>query len=169
MIGIRKENSHDLQEIDRVVFAAFENHPHSNGTEHLLVNMLREAGALSISLVAVVDDHVVGHIGFSPVTIAGKFCHWYGLAPVSVTPALQRQGIGSALINDGLAELHKLGARGCVLLGEPDYYGRFGFTVCDGLSLAGVPPEYFLALPFADQYPRGEVLYHRAFEICEAE
>jgi putative acetyltransferase len=129
------------------------------------VDKLREAGALSISLVAEVDGKVVGHIAFSPVSIGGEQSNWYGLAPVSGHPAYQRQGIGGMLIQAGLAELHKLGAAGCVLLGEPAYYGRFGFAPVDRLTLAGVPPEYFLALPFSDENIQGEMAYHKAFEI----
>jgi putative acetyltransferase len=165
-IEIRKENDYDIKNISEVVFAAFENHPNSNQTEHLLVEKLREAGVLTISLVAVIDARVVGHIAFSPVTIEGKSCGWYGLAPVSVHPEFQRQGIGGALIKTGLAELHELGAKGCVLLGEPEYYGKFGFKASDRLLLAGVPPGYFLALPFAHNDMRGEVAYHKAFEVC---
>jgi putative acetyltransferase len=131
-----------------------------------LVEKLRETGALSISLVAEVDGKVVGHIAFSPVSIQGEQSNWYGLAPVSVLPAYQRQGIGGMLIQAGLAELHKMGAAGCVLLGEPAYYGRLGFAPVEGLTLAGVPPEYFLTLPFSEEKIQGEVAYHKAFEIC---
>jgi putative acetyltransferase len=165
-ITIRQENNNDIDDIRQVILAAFENHPHSNQTEHLLVDKLREAGALSISLVAEVDGKLVGHIAFSPVSIEGERSNWYGLAPVSAHPAYQRQGIGGMLIQAGLAELHKLEAAGCVLLGEPEYYGRFGFARVDGLTLAGVPPEYFLALPFSEENIQGEVAYHKAFEIC---
>jgi putative acetyltransferase len=165
-ITIRQENNNDIDDIRQVVFAAFENHPHSNQTEHLLVEKLREAGALSISLVAEVDGKVVGHIAFSPVSIHGEQSNWYGLAPVTIHPAYQRQGIGGRLIQAGLAELHKLEAAGCVLLGEPAYYERFGFASVDGLTLAGVPPEYFLALPFSEENIQGEVAYHKAFEVC---
>ena len=165
-IEIRKENKDDINSIRGVVFAAFENHPHSNQTEHLLVEKLREEGALTVSLVAVMDAKVIGHIAFSPVRIDEKLFDWYGLAPVSVLPEFQQKGIGSALIRAGLAELHKLQARGCVLLGEPDYYGRFGFTARDGLVLPNVPSEYFLALPFAQEELRGVFAYHKAFEVC---
>lgn len=109
-ITVRQESNTDIDDIRQGVFAAFENHPHSNQTEHLLVEKLREAGALSISLVAEVDSKVIGHIAFSPVSIHGEQANWYGLAPVSVHPAWQRQGIGRMLIQAGLAELHKLGA-----------------------------------------------------------
>ena len=165
-VTIRNEAAGDSEAITRVVAAAFETHPHSNQSEHLLVQKLREQAALTISLVAELDGKVVGHVAFSAVTVNGEFREWYGLAPVSVLPELQGRGIGSLLVEAGLARLREMGARGCVLLGEPAYYGRFGFTQREGLVLPGVPPEYFLALPFYEEDVRGEVAYHQAFEIC---
>ena len=165
-IIIDKETIEDLDDIRAVVSAAFENHPHSNQTEHILVDALRDAGALTVSLVAKISGRIVGHIAFSPVTIDGKTCNWYGLAPVSVHPDFQRQGIGGLLVKAGLSELHTLGALGCVLLGEPEYYGRFGFKTIDGVTLVGVPPEYFLALPFIQDEVQGAVTYHEAFAVC---
>lgn len=166
-VTVRNEAAWDQDSITTVVAAAFETHPHSNQTEHLLVQKLREQGALTISLVAEFEGEVVGHIAFSPVTVNGALCDWYGLAPVSVLPEFQGRGIGSLLVEAGLARLRELGARGCVLLGEPEYYRRFGFALREGLILPGVPPEYFLALPLADdEEVRGEVAYHQAFEIC---
>ncbi len=165
-LTIRKERPEDVAAIARVVEAAFHSHPYSNQTEHILVDRLRSAGVLSVSLVAVLDGVLVGHIAFSPVTIDGKPCRWFGLAPVSVQPAHQGEGIGSMLIRAGLAELERLGCDGCVLLGEPAYYGRFGFRVREGLTLPGVPPEYFMALPFRAEQATGEVAYHDAFQVC---
>lgn len=165
-LTIRKERPEDVAAIARVVEEAFHSHPYSNQTEHILVDRLRSAGVLSVSLVAVLDGALVGHIAFSPVTIDGKPCRWFGLAPVSVQPAHQGEGIGSMLIRAGLAELERLGCDGCVLLGEPAYYGRFGFRVREGVNLPGVPPEYFLALPFRAEQATGEVAYHDAFQVC---
>ena len=165
-IIIRKESKNDITAIRQVVLAAFENHPHSNQTEHLLVEKLREAEALTVSLVADNNGKVVGHIAFSPVSINGEQCNWYGLAPVSVHPDFQRQGIGGMLIKEGLKELNKLGVTGCVLLGEPEYYGRFGFVAHEGLTLPDVPPEYFLALPLTEKNVQGVVSYHKVFEVC---
>jgi predicted N-acetyltransferase YhbS len=92
---------------------------------------------------------------------------WFGLAPVAVHPDFQKHGIGSALITHGLEELNMLNARGCVLLGEPAFYGRFGFKSYSGLFLADVPDGYFQALPFIDFVPQGEVIYHPAFGLKE--
>ena len=165
-IIIRKENQNDISAIRQVTMEAFQDHPYSKQTEHILVEKLREADALTISLVAEVDGTVVGHIAFSPVTINGELCDWYGVGPVSVLPAYQRQGIGSMLINTSLAKLRELGAKGCALVGDPEYYKRFGFRVHEGLTLEGVPPEYFLALPFTQENIQGQVVFHKAFKDC---
>jgi putative acetyltransferase len=80
-----------------------------------------------------------------------------------VAPDHQGQGIGAGLIREGLAQLKALGAQGCVLLGDPAYYGRFGFQNDPRLTLAGVPPEYFQALPVTTEGPQGAVAFHAAF------
>jgi putative acetyltransferase len=127
---------------------------------------LREAGTLSLSLVAEVDNKVVGHVAFSVVTINGEDIGWYGLGPVSVSPELQNQGIGSKLIKEGLSIIKTKGAKGCVLEGSPEYYQRFGFKAYPGLFYEGAPaPEYFMALPFYDDIPKGKVEFHKAFYV----
>ena len=161
-IIIRPEESADAPAIRAVIVAAFEDQPYSNHREHHVVDRLRESSALTVSLVAVLDAAVVGHIAFSPVMIGGKFCAWYGLGPL-VAPIHQRKGIGSRLVNAGLNLLEAGGANGCVLLGEADFYSRFGFVVRQGLSLDGFPAEYFLARPFSSDCQEGKVLYHDAF------
>ncbi|BCR05616.1 GNAT family N-acetyltransferase [Desulfuromonas versatilis] len=165
-LQIRPEEPSDIDVIRKVVAGAFQEHPHSNQTEHLLVDALRAAGALTLSLVAVLRGQIVGHIALSPVTIDGRACDWFGLAPVSVLPLYQGQGVGGRLVQDALERLRLLGAKGCVLLGEPGYYGRFGFEEKKGLTLAGVPPEYFLALSFTQDPVQGAVDYHPAFSVC---
>lgn len=124
---------------------------------------LRGAGQLSVSLVAEADGAVVGHVAASPVTLSGGERGWYGLGPVSVTPAWQGRGIGSRLVRQALDVLRARGAAGCVVLGEPGYYGRFGFAAAPALVLPGVPPAYFQALAFAGAVPAGTVAYHAAF------
>ena len=124
---IRKEESTDIEAITQVTIAAFENHPISHQTEHFIINALRAAGALTISLVAEIDGQVVGHIAFSPIDISDDTTNWYGLGPVSVLPAHQKQGIGKALINEGLSTLKGMNAQGCALVGLPEYYQKFGF------------------------------------------
>jgi putative acetyltransferase len=80
-----------------------------------------------------------------------------------VLPEYQRQGVGTALIHEGMSRLHKLNASGCCLVGHPDYYKRFGFTNITGLVLEGVPPEVFFVLPFVEPPPQGDVHFHEAF------
>jgi len=160
---IRKETAADFDVISAVTKAAFENHPVSKNTEQFIINALRAANALTLSLVAEVGGRVVGHIAFSPVTISDGSRNWYGVGPVSVSPEFQRQGIGTALINEGLSLLKASGAGGCVLVGESDYYGRFGFKNLPELVLVGVPQEYFLALAFEKSGARGVVVFHQGF------
>jgi len=162
-LTIRDEEPRDLASITAITRAAFADHPHSNDTEYLIVAALRRFGALTVSLVAEEAGRIVGHVAFSPVTISDGSPHWYGLGPVSVAPDKQRRGIGTALIEHGLERLRELDAAGCVVLGEPAYYTRFGFAHDPQLTYAGVPPEYFLALPLGTARAAGEVRYHTAF------
>ena len=164
---IRQETPADIEAITEITKLAFENHPYSRNTEQFIIRALRTAGVLTISLVAEIDGVVVGHIAFSPVTFTDGSENWYGLGPVSVVPKRQRQGIGSGLVNEGLRRLKNLGAGGCVLVGDPGYYERFGFRSPDGLQHEGVPQENFLALPFGGGIPRGVVQFHPAFAATE--
>lgn len=164
---IRNETGSDIEAISAITKAAFENHPHSNQTEQFIISALRADNALTISLVAEIEGKVTGHIAFSPVSISDGSHNWYGLGPISVLPEHQRQGIGKALIHKGLFLLKKLGAKGCVLVGDPKYYVQFGFRNSPYLILEGVPQEYFLALPFDDDKAQGAVVFHPAFSANE--
>ncbi len=161
---IRAETPADIAAVADVTVAAFRNQPFSHQTEQFIVNALRAANALTISLVAEVDGRVVGHIAFSPVAVSDGTRGWYGLGPVSVLPEQQRQGIGSALINEGLSSLRRLGAGGCALVGDPGYYARFGFRNSPRLVYEGIPQEYFQVLPFAGEFPQGVVVFHEGFQ-----
>jgi putative acetyltransferase len=162
-IIIRNEIESDVDSISEITKAAFENCPHGNHTEQFIINALRDANALTISLVAEAGKKVVGHIAFSPVTISDGSLGWYGLGPISVLPELQRQGIGKSLMYEGLSSLKALGAKGCVLVGDPGYYERFGFRNLPDLVLDGVPQEYFLELPFEESKTSGTVIFHEGF------
>ena len=162
-LRIRSETSADARAIADVTVAAFTTLEISGHTEHFIVEALREAGALTISLVAELDGRVVGHIAFSPVTISDGTAGWYGLGPVSVLPELHRRGIGAALIREGLSRLKALGAAGCCLVGHPEYYRRFGFENPEGLAVEGVPPEVFFVLAFDGRMPEGTVTFHEGF------
>ena len=163
-ISIRAETPGDIDAIARLTEAAFRNETHSSHTEQYIVDALRRAGALTLSLVVEANGQVIGHIAASPVTIDGEAGGWYGLAPLSVAPGRQRQGLGSQLIRRLLTELRLLPAGGCVVLGEPTYYSRFGFRVESGLALPGVPAEYFQAQSFSGRMARGIVAFHAAFD-----
>jgi len=160
---IRNETESDISVISDVTKAAFESLAISNHTEQFIINALRAANALTISLVAEVDGEVVGHIAFSPVTISDGSQNWYGLGPISVLPECQRQGIGRSLMQEGLSRLKARGAEGCVLVGDPGYYERFGFRSVPELTHEGVPQENVLVLPFDGNKARGAVSFHQGF------
>jgi putative acetyltransferase len=163
-IALRNETDNDIDTITEVTIAAFHTLEISNHTEQFIIEALRASYALAVSLVAESDGRVVGHIAFSPVTISDGTQDWYGLGPVSVLPEYQRQGIGKALIREGLAQLGDMHARGCCLVGHPEYYKKFGFENEDGLGLKGVPPEVFFALSFDGNVPQGTVTFHEGFK-----
>lgn len=136
---------------------------HADGTEAALVERLRVDGDLAISLVAEQEGVLVGHIGFSPITIDGADHRWFELAPLSVALEQRRAGIGAALVEAGLAMLRLLGARGVGVVGDPQYYGRFGFVAAAGLAPAGPEAEWFRALTLVPPAPTGVVRYAAAF------
>jgi putative acetyltransferase len=163
-VVIRSETDTDIDAIREVTVSAFMTLEISGHTEQFIIEALRAAGFLTLSLVAEVDGRVTGHIAFSPVTISDGSMNWYGLGPVSVLPEYQRQGIGTALIEEGLSRLKGLNARGVCVVGHPDYYRKFGFRNVPVLVLEGVPQEVFFALSFDGQFPRGTVTFHEAFK-----
>lgn len=162
-IVIRSETDADAEAISAVTVAAFKTLAISRHTEQFIIAALRRAKALTLSLVAEVDGRVAGHIAFSPVTISDGTPNWYGLGPVSVLPAYQRQGIGKTLIREGLSRLKAMQAQGCCLVGHPEYYRQFGFQNMAELGYAGVPPEVFFALVFDGPAPQGTVAFHEGF------
>jgi putative acetyltransferase len=163
-IVIRNETDADIAAITEVTVAAFKTLEISNQTEHFIVEALRAAGVLTVSLVAELDGRVIGHIAFSPVTISDGTRNWYGLGPVSVSPEYQRKGVGKALIHEGLCRLKNLNAAGCCVVGHPDYYRKFGFDNVPGLVHEGVPQEVFFTLSFGGHTPVGTVTFHEGFK-----
>ena len=162
---IRKETIADIEAITKITIAAFKTLPISNQTEQFIINALRDEGVLTISLVAEIDGRVVGHIAFSPVTISDGTKNWYGLGPISVLPEYQKQGIGTSLVNKGLSLLKELCGQGCALVGDPNYYKRFGFRNYPELVYEGIPQEVFLALPFNEKVPKGIIEFHKSFLV----
>ncbi|MCZ1177934.1 GNAT family N-acetyltransferase [Acinetobacter pittii] len=166
-IIIRDEQAEDIEAIEKLTKAAFQNAEHTSHTEHFIVNSLRDHGQLTISLVAVEDSSIIGHIAISPVEISSGEIGWYGLGPISVHPDKQGYGIGSLLMKESLEKLKQFGAQGCVLLGDPRYYSRFGFKNYPELILPDVPSEYFQALTFSGNIPKANVKYHEAFNAMQ--
>ncbi|MDZ7832812.1 MAG: N-acetyltransferase [Desulfobacterales bacterium] len=163
-VTIRNETSVDVSAISEVTIAAFNTLEISNHTEQFIIEALRADNALTVSLVAEMDGRVIGHIAFSPVTISDGTPDWYGLGLVSVSPEYQRQGIGKALIREGLAQLREMHARGCCLVGYPEYYKKLGFDNVPELVHEGVPPEVFLTMSFDGNIPQGTVTFHEGFK-----
>lgn len=185
---IRLETSADDDAISALTTAAFANAPHSSGTEAAIITRLRSDGDLTLSLLTEQSGEIIGHAAFSPIHIThiaqdglASFpasppapsptspdtpytSHWFGLGPISVHPDFQNQGVGSALIHHGLDHLRARGAQGCVVLGNPDYYTRFGFRAVPTLVYPGPPPEYFMVLALTNApLPQGRVIYAPAF------
>lgn len=167
-IYIRTETPDDHQGIDDLLDLAFAFDAHSRQNEAKIVRSLREQGLLSLSMVAInPQSQVIGHIAFSPVQIddggTNGIPGWYGLGPMAVNPRLQRQGIGRQLIEAGLREIQAKQAAGCVVLGEPGFYQRFGFENIPDLILPGALAPFFMAQSFSGPCPAGHVIYADVF------
>ena len=161
-LTLRDERPDEAKAISALTTTAFSTMPMASGTEAAIIDALRTAGDLTVSLVAEQNGEIVGHLALSPATLDGK-PGWYGLGPVSVRPDLHKQGIGSALIADGLERLRALNAKGCVVIGHPAYYPRFGFAANAGLTFLGEPGPHVMALSFDGDEPLGEMSFHPAF------
>lgn len=165
-VTLRAERAGDEPAIERLVRSAFASAPRSSGTEHRIVDALRSAGALAVSLVACeARGELVGHAAVSPVMISSGESGWFGLGPVAVLPRRQREGLGSRLVAESLAVLRESGATGCVVLGYPGFYRRLGFRPETALVLPGFAAGHFLAQPFRGRSAAGTVRYHEAFAI----
>lgn len=162
-VEIMPEKSGDEQAIYDLTTIAFEPMAYSDGTEAPIIAKLRKDGDLTISLVALKAGDIIGHVAFSPVTIAGKNDGWFGLGPVSVHPDNQGLGIGSKLINEGLSQLKSEAAKGCALIGDPNYYHRFGFKSDGNLSYGEVPSHVLQWLSFGDAVAEGVLKFSPAF------
>lgn len=166
MIVVRTENLEDRKSVRRVNELAF-----GRRNEADLVDALRANARPYVSSVAVIDEQVVGHILFSPVSVEseGSAFTAMGLAPMAVLPECQNQGIGSRLVREGLKECQRLGEEIVVVLGHPNYYPRFGFMPASLKRLRSeydVPDEVFMVaelVPGALKGRRGLVKYHPEF------
>ncbi|WP_341213643.1 N-acetyltransferase [uncultured Limimaricola sp.] len=156
---IRPEEPSDVDRLRSLTAAAFEPMRFSDGSEAEALDRLRRDGDLTLSLVAHDDHDIVGHIAFSPATIGSESEGWFGVGPVSVTPRRQRMGIGTALMKEGLKRLRAQGANGCVLTGDPAYYGRFGFVADGAVTYQRTPAKHIQWLAFQGTRPRGELRF----------
>lgn len=162
VIEIREERPADVDAIGRVNSLAF-----GREEEGQLVDVLRARAAVLLSLVAVAGDTIVGHVLFSPATIAGV--DGAALGPMAVAPAYQRHGIGSRLVRAGLDRLRSQACPFAVVLGYPDFYPRFGFAPASHLGLTcqwDVPPEVFMIAVLEDAVSgrlHGHVAYRPEF------
>lgn len=164
---IRNETADDIPAISRLVTEALLMLAQSTGTEAGIVEKLRAEGALALSLVAEDEGQVIGYLAASAARI-GSQDDWALIGPLVVLPSRHRQGIGTALMAEALRRL-QLTSRGAALVGDPAYYGRFGFRAFPGLRVAGCPPEVVQALPFDGVEPRGELIHHPAFGLHQQE
>jgi putative acetyltransferase len=162
-VTIRPEHDRDHGVIGDVIRAAFAGMPYADGDEAELVEALRRDDALSVSLVAEIESTVVGQIAFSPARSSDASERWYALGPVAVLPAHQRTGVGSKLVRAGLERIIQLGAHGCILVGNPAYYARFGFQVSPSNTPDGEPAEFFMVKLFGHRQPVGPISFHAAF------
>lgn len=158
VVTVRPERTGDVEAIDDVVIRAFD-----RDDEARLVAQLRRDGDATISLVAVAGDVVIGHILLSPMSAPFRAL---GLAPLSVVPEHQKQGVGTALMHAAIAQTWRGGWSAIFVLGDPAYYGRFGFRadLAAGFSSPYAGP-HFMVLPLVDALPvaRGSVSYAAAF------
>ena len=160
---IRNENESDVEVIRTITEAAFREMPYAGGDEQDVIDRLRAAGVLSLSLVAIIDQEVVGHVAFSPAVAGDDSQPWFALGPVSVRPDLQRQGIGSKLIESGLAQVDNLGALGCILTGNPEYYKKFGFALSPENAPPTEPKQFFMIRLLKSSRAVGPFAFHAAF------
>ena len=168
MIEMREEQDGECQEIRQVIVAAFGGDSEAN-----VVELLRDRNKAPVALVAVSDNKIIGHIMFSPVTItpAPKAFRAVGLAPLSVLPEFQRQGIGAMLTREGLKKCAAAGFEMVVVLGSPYYYPRFGFSRASlyGLDNEYEAAEHFMALELKNgvlDKVSGTVRYSPEFKEC---
>ena len=160
-IDIDYETMADAGAITALISEAFATARVASGTEAQIVTRLRADGQLILSLVAREGGEMVGHLAASPATIGGQD-GWALIGPLAVLPAAQRRGVGSALMRTALVRLAGMGGCGVVLVGDPDYYTRFGFIPDCGVELTGIPPAYVMAKPLAGEQASGALVCHPA-------
>jgi putative acetyltransferase len=162
-ITIRFEKESDQKSIWEVTRKAFLGKPYADGDEQDLIDSLRDSGALSKSIVALDGADLIGQITFSPAAISSGLGSWYALGPVAVLPERQGEGIGGKLIEVGVSELEAMGAWGCILTGDPEYYSRHGFRFAVENCPNNEPKENFMIRTFGERAPLGIFSFHPLF------
>jgi putative acetyltransferase len=161
---IRTETAHDHDPIAALITEAFAKAPHSSGTEAAIVARLRAQGDLLLSLLAEYEGRMVGHVAVSAGAIGGDD-NWLCIGPIAVRPSHQGKGFGAALMEEVLARAHDQSAAGVALVGDPDYYHRFGFAPHPGVSVPGIPDQVVLLRPFGRAAPQGVLRFAPGFGI----
>ena len=170
---VRQETQNEIDSIYKVVKAAFKTAEHSDGTEQDLVNKLRNSDSYieELSLVALDDNLVIGHIMFTKAIIQydNNEYETLALAPLSVSPSYQGKGVGSKLIKEGLKKAVDLGYNSVIVLGSEKYYPRFGFKEAINFGIKApfeVPSENFMAMELKPEGLKnisGTVIYPSEF------
>lgn len=160
---IRNENIEEHDAIYKLTEVAFAPKSFSDGSEPKIISDLRACGDLTLSLVASEGGVLLGHVAFSPVSVGTVSSGWFGLGPISVLPEMQGKGIGSALIKEGLRILQNNGANGCALIGDPNYYSRFGFIADGNVHYQDLPDSHVQWFSFSDEKPEGYLTFSPAF------
>lgn len=170
MLTIRQENKNDYEEVYNVIKTAFETAEHSDGNEQDLVVALRKSDNFipELSLVAVIDNKIVGYILFTKIKIGKQ--EELALAPLGVLPEYQKQGIGRTLIQEGNKKAKELGYHYSVVLGSDKYYPKFGYVSAKEYGIVApfdVPDENFMAIKLNDTdiEIKGIVQYAKEFGI----
>lgn len=165
---IRKEQAKDYEKIYKLVKSAFENVDQSDGNEADLINELRKSDSFipELSLVAEEDGKLLGHILFSKAKVGD--CEVLALAPLSVDPSYQRQGVGKTLIEEGHRIGKDLGYPYSIVLGSDKYYPKFGYIEAKSYGIKApfdIPSKYFMAKKLKEHPPKiaGLVSYDKAF------
>jgi putative acetyltransferase len=160
---IRPETDEDIDAIRQVTEIAFRGRPYAGGDEQDVIDRLRGARDLTLSLVAIDGQTLIGQVTFSPAVQSDGSGPWFALGPVAVVPSRQGEGIGAALIEEGLARIEALGALGCILTGNPAYYQRFGFQSAPRNVPPGEPAQFFMLKLLKGAAPTGRFAFHAAF------
>jgi len=161
--AIREERPGDEAAIRQMVLRAFAGHPYSDGDEADVIDRLRADGDLLLSLVAVEGDAVLGQITYSKAILSNGEDGWMVVGPVAVDPSRQGAGIGRALMDEGEARMRALGAKGITVLGDPQFYARFGYRQHTPITLEGELGEYLQVKSFGAPIPAASVSYASAF------